>query len=229
MASRNYIPTKLADRALWFQNFTTYIDNNYLALGITLADVAVIDTANANFQAAYTAAQTAETRSPVTIAALVTQNNAMNAVARQYATLINGNAATTDAQRAALQISIRTAPPFGRISAPTTWPVLGIRSIGPLQHTLTYRDSELPSESKVRAKPFGAASMQLFQHIGATPPADPAASTFIGNFTRLPVIVDLDPANLGQTAFYYARWITARGLEGPLVGPVSATIANAAA
>lgn len=228
MAARNYIPAKLADRQLWFQNFTDYVDDNYAALGLASADRDVIDTANNVFQAAYTAAQTAETRSPVTIAALVTANNGMASTVRTYATLINGNQAVTDAQRAALQITIRTVPPFGRVAAPLTWPVVSVRAIGPLQHTLSYRDSSFPSNSKVRAKPFGAASMQLFVHVGATPPADPATALFVGNFTRLPVVVPFDSANVGQTAYYYARWVTGRGLEGPLVGPTSATVAAAA-
>lgn len=228
MPSRSYIPTKLTDRQTWFQNFTDYFAINYLALGFTLADVSVVDNGNDTFQNAYTAAQTASTRTPVTIAALVTANNAMAAICRSYAQFIQRNDSTTDAQRSALQIGIPTAPPFGRISAPTTWPVLSVRTIGPLQHSLSYRDSSFPSESKVRAKPFGATSLQLFTHVGATPPADPAASVFLGNFTRLPIILDLDGASLGMTAYYYARWVSNRGLEGPLVGPVSATVANAA-
>lgn len=228
MPARNYIPAKLADRQLWFQNFADYAAANYAALGLVSADNDVIQAANTLFQSTYTSAQTAETRSPVTIAALVTANNAMAQTARSYAILINNNPAVTDAQRAALQITIRTAAPFGRISAPLTWPVVSVRNIGPLQHTLSYRDSSFPSESKVRAKPFGAASMQLFVHVGATPPADPATALFVGNFTRLPVVVPFDSANVGQTAYYYARWVTGRGLEGPLVGPTSATIAAAA-
>lgn len=228
MANRNYIPTRAADQQLWFDNFANYIADNYLSLGLVAADNTAVQDQNTSYQQAYTAAQTAATRTPVTIAELVTQTNAMTALARFYAVAINNNPATTDAQRAALQITIRTAPPHARISAPLTWPVLGVRMIGPLVHQLTYRDSSYPSESKVRAKPFGAASMQLFQHVGATPPVDPASAVFVGNFTRLPVTVEHDSSTQGQTAYYYARWVTARGLEGPLVGPVTATIANSA-
>lgn len=226
MANRNYIPTTLADRATWMANFAAYVAINYLALGLQASDNTVIQAKLGAFAAAYEAAQTAGTRTPVTIAAQVTSDNDALQTARFYAQNINNNPGTTDDQRAALQITIRQTTPRGRIAAPATWPVLTMRNVGPLQHTIIWRDSEAPTV-KVRAKPYGAQGIQLFQHIGATPPADPSSSTFLGNFTRLPVIVDLDPANIGQTAYYYARWVTARGLEGPLVGPLTATVSNA--
>lgn len=228
MANRNYIPSKLGDRQLWYQNFSDYIAANFLAIGLLEADATLVIATNNAFQAAYQLAQTAETRTAATIAAMVTADNAMRTTARQYSQVVNNNPATTDEQRASMQITIRTAPPFGRISAPDTWPVMSIRSIGPLQHTLQYHDSSFPSNTKNRSKPFGAANMALYMHVGATPPADPAASVFVGNFTRMPVTVEHDPASAGQTAFYYARWVTARGLTGPLVGPVSATVAASA-
>lgn len=227
MPSRSYIPTTLADRAAWYANFAAYIALNYAALGLVSGDNDVIQAKATAFATAFDLAQTAETRTPVTIAGQVAADNDCIATCRFYANIINGTAAVTDEQRAALQITIRAEGPGSKtpISAPLTWPVLTLRAIGPLLHTFDWRDSSAPT-LKVRAKPFGAQGMQLFQYVGATPPASPDLATFIGNFTRLPVVVELDPAHIGQTAYYYARWYTARGLEGPLVGPVTGTVAN---
>lgn len=225
MPVRNYIPTKLADRSTWMANFATYVAANYLALALTSSDNDVIQAKLGAFDTAYATASVAETRSPVTIAAMVAADNDSLQTARFYSQLINNNPSTTDDQRAALQITIRQGVPRGRISAPTSWPVLFIAAIQPLNHKLGWRDSEAPT-IKVRSKPYGALGIQLFQYTGATPPADPSLAKFVGNYTRLPVDVAQDAGSIGQTAYYYARWVTARGLEGPLVGPVSATIAN---
>lgn len=227
MPNRNYIPTKLTDRAAWYDNFASYVADNFLALGLQSGDNDIIQAKMAAFATAFVAAQSAATRTPVTIATQVASDGDANDVARQYAQIMNNNPAVTDDQRAALQITIRTARPFGRITAPLTWPLLTVEKYGPLIHFLSWRDSAALSV-KIKSKPFGAASAQLFMHVGATPPADPATAVFVGNFTRLPVTVEHDNASIGQTAYYYARWITNRGLEGPLVGPVSATVSNTA-
>ncbi len=223
MPDRSYIPNNIADQQVWVQNFADFVSANFLAVGLSSDDDAAVQAQNDAYQAAYTAAQTAETRSPVTIAAFVSQQTATLATMRQYAQIINNYASTSDAQRAAAQITIRKTTKT-KITAPVTWPVLTILAALPLQHKMVYRDSSAPTV-KVKAKPFGAIACQLFQHVGATPPANPADALLVGLFTRGPFFVEQDPANVGQTAYYYARWVTAKGLEGPLVGPVSMTIA----
>lgn len=227
MPSRSYIPTTLADRAAWYSNFALYVAANFVALGLQTGDNDVIQAKADAFANAFALAQAAETRTPVTIAGQVAADNDCITTMRFYAGVINATPAVTDEQRAALQITIRAEGPGSKtpIAAPLTWPVLTIAEIGPLLHRMFWRDSSAPT-LQVRAKPFGAIGIQLFQYIGATPPSGPEDANFIGNFTRLPVTVNLDPSKIGQTAYYYARWYTARGLEGPLVGPVSATIAN---
>lgn len=219
----NYIPQRLTEMVAWMTNFADYVATNWAALGLTTIDRDTIVAQASGMGAVHAAAQSADTRTPATVAAQTTARNASLAVFRLYSQIINNNLAVTDEQRAALQITIR-ATAKTPIAAPLTWPVLTVRAINPLQHVFLWRDSSAPSLN-VRSKPFGALGAQLFQYIGVTPPSTPKLAVFVGLFTRLDIVVDLEAGDVGKTAYYYARWITARGLEGPLVGPVTATIA----
>lgn len=224
MPVRSYIPSKLTDEAPWIANFASYIDDNFAALTLGSSDNDAIQASCSAYADTFETSQSADTRTPTSIAAFIAQRTTTLNMIRLYAQIINNSGAVTDEQRAALQITIRKTTKT-KIAAPLTWPVLTILAAFPLQHQLTYRDSSAPTV-KVRSRPFGAAALQLFMHVGATPPADPADAKFVALYTRVPFVVDQDPANVGQTAYYYARWVTARGLEGPLVGPVSMTIAG---
>lgn len=223
MPDRNYIPVTLADEAAWIANFAGYIAPNFSALALEASDNAAIQLAAGNYATAFVASQSADTRTTATIAAFITTQTQALETMRFYAQFINNSPNTTDEQRASLQITIRktTKTP---IAAPLSYPLLTVLAAFPLQHKMTYKDSEA-GILKTKAKPFGAAALQLFLHVGATPPANPNDAKFVGLYTRAPFIVEHDPANTGQTAYYYSRWVTSRGLEGPLVGPVAMTIA----
>lgn len=223
MPVRSYIPAKLTDQQAWLANFQLYVRDNFLALGLTQADADAVDASITAYINAYTLAQTAETRTPATIAGFVAQQENTLVLVRQYAQIVNNNPAVTDEARAAAQITIRKTDKTP-ISAPVTWPVLTILAALPLQHKISYRDSSAPT-LKVRAKPFGATHMALYRHVGATPPADPADAPFVALYTRVPFYVEQDPANVGQTAYYYGRWVTGTGLEGPLSPVAAMTIA----
>ena len=47
-----------------------------------------------------------------------------------------------------------------------------------------------------------------------------------GMFTRLSAKVNFAAADVGKTAYYFARWQTARGLVGPLNTVISKTIGD---
>lgn len=224
MPTTSYIPTRIADFNTWVVNFQTYVDANYVALGLSTLDLATIDDAVNQFTAAYALSSVNDTRTPATIADTTTKRNYCRDVLQQYSQIINNSAATSDAQRAALQITIR-ATGKTPIPTPLSYPVITIVNATPLVHTMRVQDSQVVL-TKVKAKPFGASAMELRQHVGATAPASPDDADFIGLFSRWPFQINQDPAHVGQTAYYYGRWITARGLTGPWSAVATMTVAG---
>lgn len=224
MSAPNYIPTRLAERVTWMGNFQAYVNSNYAALGLSLTDATNISNAIDLFLNAYYISSVAETRTPATVADTQTKDNYAQLVVRPFAQLINASANTTDFQRAALQITIR-ATGKTPIPAPLTYPVLTPVNATPLNMKLKFQDSDAIL-TKVKAKPFGVAALELRQHTGATPPATPDDAAFVGLITKSPFAVEQDPANIGQTAYYYGRWVTARGLVGPWSAVATMTVAG---
>jgi hypothetical protein len=76
-----------------------------------------------------------------------------------------------------------------------------------------------------RARPFGAANLQLFVAIGTTPSSDENAGSLYGCYTKGPVAVAFDPDDDGKVATYFARWASSKGEFGPWSLPVSMRIA----
>lgn len=98
------------------------------------------------------------------------------------------------------------------ISAPASSPALAILSATNGQHHLHFCDSTNVTR---RAKPVGAASLQLFVHVGDEPDADPERASFYGAFTTNRVTVDFDHDDGGKYATYFGRWASRRGKVGP--------------
>lgn len=222
--AQGYIPGSIALFMVWIDNFRSYVDSNAVALGLSTADVDIIDNAVDEADAAYALSSVAETRTPATVADTTTKVNYARTTLQTYAQIINNSANTTDFQRAALQITIRDTSKTD-IPAPLTYPVITIVAATNLNMQLKYQDSDAIL-TNTKAKPFGAIAMELRQHSGATPPASPDDAKFVGLITRSPLYVSQDPASVGQTAYFYGRWVTARGLTGPWSAVAAMTIAG---
>lgn len=223
MSARNYLPTTIDNKIVWLNNFLAYITNNSSELGMSSSEVLEVTDALNLALDAYALSSVAETRTAATIADTNAKLNFAIGVARKYAQQINNSPNTTDLMRAAIQITIRDSQKTP-IPAPLSYPVITVKAATPLNHTLKFQDSEAIL-TKSKAKPFGAVAMELRQHNGATAPASPEVALFVGLITKSPFAVEQDPADVGQTAHYYGRWITARGLTGPWSALASMTIA----
>lgn len=223
MSARNYLPSTIDNKIIWLNNFLSYISNNSSQLNLTPTEVSEITDALNLALDAYALSSVAETRTAATIADTNAKLNFAIAVARKYAQQFNNSPNTTDEMRAALQITIRDDGKTP-IVAPLSYPVITVKAATPLNHTLKFQDSEAIL-TKSKAKPFGAVAMELRQHNGATAPASPEVAAYVGLITRSPFAIEQDPADVGQTAHYYGRWITARGLTGPWSALASMTIA----
>lgn len=216
-----YIPTSDSAFRDWLLNFSTLIAANPAQYGLDAADASILTTYSSDFDAAYQLCQAPSTRTATTVANKDSIRASANASVRVFAQMIKANAGVDNADKIALGIHVNDATPTP-VGTPTTAPVLMIVGATSGVHEIRYADEATPTS---RAKPAGAAQMQLNVAFNNTPITDPDDSAFYGLFTKQPVRVELDPASAGATATYFARWVTATGKFGPWSLPQSMTVA----
>jgi hypothetical protein len=108
-----------------------------------------------------------------------------------------------------------------RVRAPESQPSMRVLYATPYMHTLACERPDSPR----RAKPAGAAYLQLFVVLGEVPAQSMAGARFCGAFTRSRIQVEFGTADEGKVATYYGRWGTRRGEFGPWSSGVSMRVA----
>jgi hypothetical protein len=217
-----YIPPKDADLQTWALNFSTVLTASPASFGLVAADATTVASVYATWNAAFLAAVNPSTRTPTTIAAKDDAKILLLATVRPYAQLIANNAGVSAPNKTSIGVNPRTSVPTP-IAAPATSPVLTIDQALPLQHVMRYRD-QLASPTQ-KAKPYGAAQIQVFATVSATPITDPEALAYKFATTKSPVLVDFGADDVGKKAYYAGRWITRTGLVGPWSPITSFTVA----
>lgn len=218
--SRDYIPPRQADLLAWALNASTIITATPTDYGLDAGQASAFATLVTDYDNALAAATDPGTRTSVTVAAKDTARNLLIASARQLAQIAQGYPGITDELLSAAGFTVRDPVP-SPIPLPTTVPVLSLIAAGVQSHTLRYTDSVLVNP---RGKPPGVIGLQLFCKVDVASPAGPDATTFKQLGTRMPVTALFDAADKGKTAYYYARWYTAKGLLGPWSDLFSATV-----
>jgi hypothetical protein len=217
----DYIPASDDGFRTWGSNFATNIAANPGLYMMTPAEADGVTAVVQDFIDKLEIADNELTRTKQTIADKDDARSIAESLCRQYAILIKENAGITDGDK--LSIGVRPVNPSReRIDVPTTSPLLNIVGQLPGQMTLRYADSSTPDS---RARPFGAASLQIFLGISDEEPAPIASCQFLGAFSRNPVDVEFSEADDKKSATFYARWASARGEVGPWSLPVTMTIA----
>lgn len=131
---------------------------------------------------------------------------------------------TTDADRAAIGISVRdtggTPTP-----APTSRPLLLIDAGNRLTHRLRLVDESTPTRA---ARPRGTLGAEVYLALvppREAPPADFASYKFVRTVTRGGAEVSFPSEQGGLSAAYLVRWVSATGEPGPWGETVTATVA----
>lgn len=132
------------------------------------------------------------------------------------------NPNVSDAMIAALGLTPRDRIP-SRIAAPLSTPVLRVDFSQRGQHTIRATDSAILNSKR---KPSGAAGFALYLKVGGTQPADKSTMEYIGNVTAASHTLNFEESQYGQTAYYVAAWVTAKGEQGATGDFTSATIAK---
>jgi hypothetical protein len=208
----SYLPAKLVQFSAFALNFSTLISATPSKYGFVAGDAAALATAYSTFAAAYTTSQNAGTRTSPAVAATQQARNALSVIIRNMARLVQSNMGVADADRQALGLPIRDSKPTVT-PPPATFPILGVVGGTPRQLTVTYRDQN--STPKSRMKPAGVTALEVHVLAAATAPASAEATPFFGDVTRTPFALDFEEADVGKTAFIYARWKNRKGQTGP--------------
>lgn len=210
-AGQDYVPNRDVDLAAWALNFDTIITAAPTDYGLTGGQASAFNALRTAYSAALALATDPSTRTPTAVAAKDTARNSLVANARQLAMIARAYPAITDELLASAGLTVPDPVP-SPVPAPTSTPQLSQMSVASLTHTLKFKDSVL---SNPRSKPQGAVALLLWTKTTTGAPADVSDCVFVGMFSRSPIVVTHDPADAGKLAYYLARWVTAKGLEGP--------------
>lgn len=221
MTAYDYIPATDEGFKTWANTFASKLVSDNSAYMMSPAEAAGVQAAVDNFNVAFDIAAAPETRTKATI---IDRNNARSIaenLCRDYAMLIKENKGISDADK--VNAGVRPINPDREpIEVPTTQPLLNILGNTPGTQTVVFADSSTPDK---RAKPFGAASMQLFMAKATEADAPFSEAKFVGNFSRNPIDISFDEADDGKVATYYGRWVSTRGDVSPMSLAVSMRIA----
>lgn len=218
-----YLPSREADLRLWVENFKTKTTAAPATYGIVAGNATDIANAITPFGTAYDALVTARasnTDTPAMVLAKDVAKASMLVVVRNWAQVIRNNPGVTDANKAALGLTLVNFPPTP-IPPPSTYPILNVTAPGPLQQTISYADSATPT---ARRRPFGAIGQQMYRFTGTVAGTDPEDAQFRGFVTRQPFTFNFDSGDRGKLATYWSRWQNAKGEVGPWSAPVTLAV-----
>lgn len=216
----DYIPGPDANFQAWQSNFVTYANANLAALGLTAADMAPITAAQTTWATAFPAHIAAANAAKAAREAKTEARNGYVAVIRPLVRRLQASAQVSDAERAALGITVRQEP--APIGAPTTAPLVSVECGTRLQHTLRFVDSATPTR---RGKPAGVLGVEIWNKVGTTPPAGESDLRFVAVDTSAPYVLNFPSEEGGKTAYYWLRWVSPTGERGPWSEQTAATIA----
>jgi len=217
----DFIPREDTLALAWMQTFAGGIAAGPALYMLSPADAAAISAAVDAFDVALQVVLDPAERTKVTVAAKDDARRSAEQICRQYAGLIKLNAGVSDPDKIAIGVRpVNTSR--DPVPVPQSSPLLNIIAATPGAQTLRYADASTPDK---RAKPFGAASLQLFVSVGEAASADPEQAKFLGAYTTNPIGIGFEAGDDGKIATYFARWASRRGDTGPWSAPVSMRIA----
>ncbi len=194
------------------EKFAPYAATNATALGLSSAQTAALAAKAQAWGYSWTGFNNAESALVSATQDKDAKRKDLEDEIRAIATTVQANPAVTDAQKAALGVTVRkgtktpvsvptTAPSFQRIDTST-------RAI----LRLFIVDASTPDS---RAKPAGVQGCEIREQIGGTAPTEPSAMAFLAIETRMPYRADFDAADVGKTVWFALRWLNTRLEPGP--------------
>ena len=218
----DYVPAADADFDGWQTNWVRFAVANAVALGLDpIVDIPVIQAAQTAWDRDYDGHLIAQAAAQSARQAKDAERATFVALLRSFSQQIQKRTGTTDAQRGGLGVTIPDTDPTP-VAPPTTAPVLNIVTTERLRHVV--EASKTAPEGGGLGKPAGVRGVQLWRKIGDPPPGGESDFEFVNEFTRTRMPLDFQMSRGGQTVYYQARWVSARGETGPWGELVSATV-----
>jgi hypothetical protein len=219
-----YIPRPDADFSAFAAHFAVAFKGWWVALGRSPAALTPLNDALAAWNAAFAAHNSAQALAHGARQNKDAARRALEAQVRPLVNLAQPDPAMTNADRAAIGITVRHAPP-ALSPAPTTRPTALVQCGQRLRHTLRITDASTPTR---RARPHGTIGAEVYAALvdpHEPPPKDPKALRYLALVTGGEAVTDFAPMEAGKTAVYMLRWLSSKGRAGPWSEPVTATVA----
>lgn len=216
----DYLPGPDADYQAWVTNFVTYANANLAALGLVAADMTPVTTNQTLFNTGFAGHIAAKAAAQAAKQTKDDSRAGLTAAIRPLVRRLQASSVVSDAEKAALGITVAATP--GPIGPPTTAPICSISCGARLQHTLSFVDETTPTR---KAKPAGVLGVEIWNHVGITPPAGEGDLRFVAVDTNAPFVLNFPSADGGKTAYYWLRWVSPTGERGPWGEQSQATIA----
>jgi hypothetical protein len=141
--------------------------------------------------------------------------------AREVAQIVQSNPAVTDAQRAAMGITVRDQSKTP-VPPPSAVPAVIPEPTGTLVQQVKVVDAADPFR---RSKPAGVAAWQVFVFVGEAAPLDVSACRLADQTSRNKATISFTPADAGKKAWILARAVNAKGEAGPAGEAVAVSVA----
>ena len=204
----------------FINKLVTYIAGHATNLGVSTG---MVTSLNAQLQSWSDDFADHQAKAAAALAATEVKNEdkeALTTTARAAIRIIQNNPAVTDEQRLLMGLPVRDTTRT-RVPAPTTKPVVEIKTGQHFQQVLHWRDEAQP---KSKAKPAGVRGAQIWMWVGANVPADPADFRWLALDSATPYLHIHDAGDAGKLAYYALRWENTHGETGPWSDVVSATV-----
>jgi hypothetical protein len=239
----NYIPRPDGDFDAWLRQYLTGAVPWWDKHGgdgelDALRDLALV------WQGAYAAHIAAQAQAGGAAAAKNAARGGCEEEIRRLTRIVQGAPDTTDAQRAAMGITVPSQGGTG-FQPVTSRPIVQVDTSQRLMHSLRFSDEATPTR---RARPGGVLGAEVWLRLvaggtgdwgsgtggagggGGASPVPSAQSqvpgfAFLALATRTPHTVEFRAADGGKTAVYMLRWLGARGGVGPWSEVAGATVA----
>lgn len=218
---KDFVPQPDPPFNTWVTKFYTWVNTNGTSRGVEPSQITAFTTLWNGWNTNWSDFQAKETAFHTATQDKDSAREAVEAMARALAAIIQKNPNTTNGDREAAGLTI---PKTGRTPSPTptTVPLL-VEADTSTRATLRLdcADSATPQS---RAKPAGAIGMHICEQIGGTAPVDPEQMEFLALATRIPFTVHFDAGDVGKTVYFALRWDGKNGQPGPWSQIYSAVI-----
>lgn len=215
-----YYPRSDPDFLAWGEQFNTYVQAHFSALGLGPGDVLGLNADLISFSAAHEALVKARAEAAAALETRTRARRKFAAAVRTAVRRVQAHPGTTDAHRANLGITVpdRERTP---VTAPTGRPLVKVDVSKRLLHRIAFVDEKTPTR---RARPAGVMGAEIWVKVGDPAPVDPSELTFLAVDTKTPYLAEYGGADGGKNARYMLRRINSTGEKGPWSETVSATI-----